>query len=98
MSVAPSPSDWRDEAACLDMDREIFFPIGEEGRQTLPAKVICAGCPVREFCLDWALLNGAEFGIWGGLTSRERRDYLIRRRHNRGHSILGKAAFHQRKG
>lgn len=62
---------WMLEAKCLDADPEAFFP--EKGGSTREAKRICAACPVREPCLEWALGNDERFGIWGGLSERERR-------------------------
>jgi WhiB family transcriptional regulator, redox-sensing transcriptional regulator len=62
---------WMLEARCLDADPEAFFP--EKGGSTREAKRICAACPVREDCLDHALSNDERFGIWGGLSERERR-------------------------
>jgi WhiB family redox-sensing transcriptional regulator len=50
--------NWRDQAACLDEDPELFFPVGSTGpalEQTERAKAVCADCPVRAACLDWAL-------------------------------------------
>lgn len=75
--------DWRDRAACRDTDPELFFPISEIGpgaRQAARAKAVCAGCPVRQRCLDFALDNGLDHGVFGGTTERERRE-LIRRSH-----------------
>ena len=72
---------WRDSAACLNQDLELFFPIGETGpaiAQIQHAKRVCEGCVVREQCLAWALTRGVEHGIWGGLTDPERR--RLRRR------------------
>ncbi len=62
---------WMLEARCLDADPEAFFP--EKGGSTREAKRICAACPVRVECLDYALRNDERFGIWGGLSERERR-------------------------
>lgn len=62
---------WMLEAKCLDADPEAFFP--EKGGSTREAKRICATCPVRNECLDHALANDERFGIWGGLSERERR-------------------------
>lgn len=73
--------DWRDRAACRDADPELFFPISELGpgaRQLTEAKAVCARCPVREQCLDYALDNGLDHGVFGGTTDTERRQ-LIRR-------------------
>jgi len=64
-------SAWMLEARCLDADPEAFFP--EKGGSTREAKRICAACPVREECLEYALENDERFGIWGGLSERERR-------------------------
>ena len=62
---------WQYNALCAQTDPEAFFP--EKGGSTREAKSICAKCPVREQCLDWALDNDERFGIWGGLSERERR-------------------------
>jgi WhiB family redox-sensing transcriptional regulator len=58
-------------AECLQADPETFFP--EKGGSTREAKRICAQCTVREQCLDYALEHDERFGIWGGLSERERR-------------------------
>ena len=68
---AEEDRDWMLEARCLDADPEAFFP--EKGGSTREAKRICAACPVRAECLDYALRNDERFGIWGGLSERERR-------------------------
>jgi WhiB family redox-sensing transcriptional regulator len=76
-------ADWRHRAACRDEDPELFFPISDVGpgaRQTAQAKAVCARCPVREECLRYALDNGLDYGIFGGLTERERRDLARRNR------------------
>jgi len=62
---------WQDEANCLGVDPDLFFP--ERGASTREAKEICRGCVVRIDCLEYALVNGEKFGIWGGLSERERR-------------------------
>lgn len=62
---------WQDLANCLGVDPDLFFP--ERGASTREAKEVCKGCPVREDCLEYALMNGEKFGIWGGLSERERR-------------------------
>jgi WhiB family transcriptional regulator, redox-sensing transcriptional regulator len=66
----PSP-DWKDQALCAETDPEAFFP--EKGGSTREAKKVCASCDVRAECLDFALGNDERFGIWGGLSERERR-------------------------
>ncbi len=71
---------WRLDAACATMDTLIFFPIGETGPATPQvqlAKKICASCPVREECLEFAIATIQNDGIWGGTTEDERR--LIKR-------------------
>ncbi len=76
-SVRPDPgvdldaSDWKSRANCLGVDPDLFFP--ERGMSTREAKEVCRGCVVREDCLEYALANGEKFGIWGGLSERERR-------------------------
>lgn len=71
--------DWRELAACRGMDVELFMT--ERGESTLDAKAVCAGCAVREPCLEHALGHPAEkFGVWGGMSERERRQIRRRRR------------------
>ena len=62
---------WQDRALCAQTDPEAFFP--EKGGSTREAKRICQGCEVRSECLEYALSNDERFGIWGGLSERERR-------------------------
>ena len=62
---------WQDYANCLGVDPDLFFP--ERGASTREAKEVCRGCVVREECLEYALTNGEKFGIWGGMSERERR-------------------------
>ena len=64
-------SDWQSRANCMGVDPDLFFP--ERGASTREAKEVCRGCVVREDCLEYALANGEKFGIWGGLSERERR-------------------------
>ncbi|MGH3719900.1 MAG: WhiB family transcriptional regulator [Pseudonocardiaceae bacterium] len=63
--------DWQERALCAQTDPEAFFP--EKGGSTREAKRICAGCEVRAECLEYALTFDERFGIWGGLSERERR-------------------------
>lgn len=68
--------NWRDRAACLRQDPELFFPIGSTGpavEQLGRAKQVCLSCPVRRDCLQWALDVGIDQGVWGGLGEDERR-------------------------
>ena len=62
---------WQSEALCAQTDPEAFFP--EKGGSTRDAKRICTTCDVRGECLEYALNNDERFGIWGGLSERERR-------------------------
>lgn len=62
---------WASQAKCLQADPETFFP--EKGGSTREAKRICMQCEVRIECLEYALENDERFGIWGGLSERERR-------------------------
>nr|WP_272902483.1 WhiB family transcriptional regulator [Brevibacterium daeguense] len=62
---------WQDQALCAQTDPEAFFP--EKGGSTREAKRVCASCDVRAQCLEYALENDERFGIWGGLSERERR-------------------------
>lgn len=62
---------WAAEAKCLQADPETFFP--EKGGSTREAKRICSECTVRNECLEYALDHDEKFGIWGGLSERERR-------------------------
>ena len=69
-------ADWRHEAACLEEDPELFFPIGNMGPALLQiedAKAVCHRCDVVETCLRWALDTGQDAGVWGGLSEAERR-------------------------
>ena len=63
--------EWQEQALCAQTDPEAFFP--EKGGSTREAKRICQACAVRDECLEYALLNDERFGIWGGLSERERR-------------------------
>ncbi len=62
---------WYERAACLEADADWFFP--EKGGSTRQAKRICATCAVQVECLAYALANDERFGIWGGMSERERR-------------------------
>lgn len=76
------PRDWRHNAACRGADPEIWFPVGTEGPsqwQVVYAKSFCAACPVAGQCLEWALANGVDDGVWGGHTAEERRALKGRR-------------------
>ena len=65
------PLAWQQHALCAQTDPEAFFP--EKGGSTREAKAVCQSCQVREECLEYALANDERFGIWGGMSERERR-------------------------
>ena len=67
----PDEASWQERALGSQTDPEAFFP--EKGGSTRDAKRICASCEVRSQCLEYALANDERFGIWGGLSERERR-------------------------
>ncbi|EXF24368.1 transcription factor WhiB [Nesterenkonia sp. AN1] len=62
---------WQVDALCAQTDPEAFFP--EKGGSTRDAKKVCGACNVKQECLEYALGNDERFGIWGGLSERERR-------------------------
>lgn len=68
--------EWRRGAACRDTDPDLFFPVGTTGAaldQIRSAKKICKMCVARSECLEYALVNNQESGIWGGTSEEERR-------------------------
>lgn len=62
---------WQEQANCLGVEPDLFFP--ERGASTREAREVCRGCVVREQCLAYALRHSEKYGIWGGLSERERR-------------------------
>ncbi len=71
ISAALRGDDWQVDGVCAQTDPEAFFP--DKGGSTREAKKVCSSCPVRAECLEHALTRGERFGIWGGLSERERR-------------------------
>ena len=71
-----NPLAWQADSLCTQTDPEAFFP--EKDGSTRDAKRICAECTVRAECLEYALANDERFGIWGGLSERERRKFRRR--------------------
>ena len=70
---------WRSKGACCGLDAEIFYPDNDDHADF--AKSVCEECEVRIACLNYALDNREQQGVWGGATARERRRLLrIRRR------------------
>jgi len=76
--IGTSAEEWRLDALCAETDPEAFFP--EKGGSTREAKRVCTGCAVRTECLEYALTSDERFGIWGGLSERERRRLRLQRR------------------
>lgn len=74
----PAWEPWMDSALCSQTDPESFFP--DKGGSVREAKAICRACDVRAECLEYALDNEERFGIWGGMSERDRRK-LLRRMH-----------------
>jgi WhiB family redox-sensing transcriptional regulator len=71
VAEAAGTASWQERALCAQTDPEAFFP--EKGGSTREAKKVCIGCEVRGECLEYALEHDERFGIWGGLSERERR-------------------------
>ena len=73
---------WMEHGKCLELPAgqrlRVFFPT--RGADTIPAKRICADCPVRDLCCEYAIQNHEIYGIWGGLSERERRRIRKQRR------------------
>ena|ERR1700742_2844862 len=78
-------TEWRAASACLNTDPDVVFPVAvgsAASKQAMKAIRICAGCTVRQQCLDFAIRSGEKDGIWGGTTPEERiRDRRVRNRH-----------------
>lgn len=77
--------DWQERGACRDADPDLFFP--ERGSPGDSAKRVCVTCPVRIECLEYALANSERYGVWGGLTERERT--RLRRRARQLFAMVG---------
>lgn len=74
LAIVTEQEEWAERAACTDSDPEAWYP--EKGQNCDFAKRICAGCEVRDACLDYALAHRERHGVWGGLTERERRPLI----------------------
>lgn len=75
-------SQWREHALCRGVDPAIFHPEDEEEDEHASdaARAVCFACPVREMCLEHAISVREKHGVWGGLSARERRRLIRRRR------------------
>lgn len=86
--AAEYENDWRSRAACRTLDPNLFFAgdafenKSEKEAREAEAKAVCAGCGVRQDCLDYSFAAGERYGIWGGMNASERRT-LLRRRNRR---------------
>lgn len=69
--IAAAAQGWEERAACREVDPEVFFPAGGGGVEH--AKRVCARCPVRLHCRDFALKTRQEYGVWGGMSEEARR-------------------------
>ena len=88
----PQRNGWAARGACRHSDPELFFPVTARGpalRQLARAKRVCASCPVRSDCLEYALQSGQGFGVWGGASEQERRLMRRRRLRRRRDAALG---------
>ncbi|MEJ8632435.1 WhiB family transcriptional regulator [Streptomyces sp. MS2.AVA.5] len=78
--------DWRHNAECTTEDPDLFFPIGNTGPallQIAEAQAVCRRCPETDRCLQWALEQGQDSGVWGGLSEDQRRAMKRRAARNR---------------
>jgi WhiB family redox-sensing transcriptional regulator len=83
MTATASATNWRAAGACLSADPDLFFPIFTNrtaDKQIARAKVICAGCRVRQECLEFAVAHDLTYGIWGGTTPEDRQRERRRKR------------------
>lgn len=83
--VEPLELEWQERGLCRGEDATFFFGPDKERpkdrmRREAVAKRICAGCPVRQACLQHALDVPEAYGVWGGMSEDERREQLSRRR------------------
>lgn len=85
-----SRPEFYEQANCHGVDPSLFFP--ERGSSSEPAKAVCRGCEVRSECLSLALESNERFGVWGGMSERERRRVRSARRNARTQKDDGAAA------
>jgi WhiB family transcriptional regulator, redox-sensing transcriptional regulator len=92
-------ADWRSASACRHANPDLFFPVATAatGRaaQIAAAKAICADCPVRSQCLEFAQANQLTYGIWGGTTPEDR--IRARRRAQRAARARTRARYENRR-
>jgi len=78
---SPMDTQWMAEGKCRELPPSVFFP--SDGLGVQAAQRICADCPVADACLEYALANRIDHGVWGGRSERERRRLLRSRRSGR---------------
>ncbi len=78
--------DWQEEAACRGMEPEVFFPVSDD--EAGPAKAICSACTARAECLAFSFENRERYGVWGGLSEKERIDLV---RHGQPQRVVAHA-------
>ena len=71
-------TNWMEKSACIDVSPDVFFP--SDGVGVIVAKSICDNCLVSESCLEYALQNQIDHGVWGGRSERQRRKILKEKR------------------
>lgn len=75
---------WQDQGTCSAPEhaphRDLWFSVERDKEAVRNAQLICHDCPVKAECADWALTNRTQYGIWGGLTERQRRTILRKRK------------------
>ncbi|MDT6987202.1 WhiB family transcriptional regulator [Streptomyces lusitanus] len=71
-TLTPPDLSWQEEALCAQTGGDFFFP--EPGSSVREAKRICGLCPIRAVCLEYALTHDMRFGVWGGLSEKERHE------------------------
>lgn len=93
-ATEPNPdADWRLNGSCNTADPELFFDEDDRSMETRAAKMVCMSCPVLSTCTDFSMVNRVE-GVWGAMTTRERRTFLPEWRRKLG--FAGVAAARRR--
>lgn len=78
MATGTGPAEWMLDAKCRELPPDVFFP--SDGVGVDAARRICEDCPAKSPCLEYALANHIEHGVWGGASERERRRIARKRR------------------
>lgn len=77
----PDDGRWRDKASCKNVDNRLFFDFFQgnckaDDERLAFLKELCSKCPVKKECLDFAVRNGIQYGVWGGLLPKERKEII----------------------